>query len=310
MIGRDRERGTRLRANRLEMRVDNLEAKLAERRDEIARLRESLRTEEDRVRFLKQALADVEADLEAIAEIRDRLEDRNLTVPWLPDHDADGTRPDRRLAGIRATLDEVRDAAEHLVERLDGDRLAEPTDAADVLGDRIAGRRADEVAAQEAPSVLELYRLWTDADPMDRYRRELLAPYARAAEQALDASADHATVEGARLALDLLQEAFEESRTYMLRRSAALDDHVVDVRVRPERFDRDPGLALERLDAVVEQARARGAVDFFHNLAVRTRRAVEGDVDGADQAAWLVAEATAAILSDPEVEAWIASGIG
>lgn len=308
MIGDD-QKGAKLRANRLELRVDKLEDKLSKRHDELDKLREEVRVKEDRIRYLKQALARIDDDLAELSAARDRLQKRNLSVPWLPDHESEDARPDARLDAIRATLEAIHEAADRLETLVDGDELAEPTDATDVLQAHIRESTVAERAASQAPSVAQLYRMWVDADTMDRYRRELLEPYARAACHLLEDDPDETTVHAAKAALAMLKDAFNESRTFLLRRSPALDDHVVDVDVHPQRWEQDPKLALQRFDAVLEQARAIGAVDFFHNLRVRVQDGLDSDEDGAAPAAWLLADVTASILGDDAVKSWIEDGM-
>lgn len=310
MIGnKDETKGARLRASRLELRVDKLEDKLEERQDRIDELRDELRVKEDRVRYLKDVLADVEEELADLSATRDELADADLRVPWLPDHETNGGRPDKRADAIHASLAQLHDAAEQLEALLDGREMAEPTDVLDLVADGLPSETADVRAAEEAGSVAELVRVWIDADPMDRYRRELLEPYAAAVEQALAGDPDAVRVGGAKTALRILKDAFDESRTYMHRRSAMLDDHAVVVDIDPARFEHDPELAMDRFEAVLEQARALGAVDFFHNLHVRTREALDADEDHAGAAAWLLADVTSEILVDPKVKQWIQAGM-
>lgn len=310
MIGnKDETKGARLRASRLELRVDKLEDKLEERQDRIDELRDELRVKEDRVRYLKDVLADVEEELADLSATRDVLADADLLVPWLPDHERQGARPDKRAGAIHASLAQIRDAAEKLEALLDDREMAEPTDVLDLVADGLPSETADVRAAEEAGSVAELVRVWIDADPMDRYRRELLEPYAAAVEQALQGDPDAVRVGGAKTALRILKDAFDESRTYMHRRSAMLDDHAVVVDVDPGRFEHDPELAMDRFEAVLEQARALGAVDFFHNLHVRTREALDEGEDHAGPAAWLLADVTSEILADPKVKQWIEAGM-
>lgn len=310
MIGnKDETKGARIRASRLELRVDKLEDKLEERQDRIDELRDELRVKEDRVRYLKDVLADLEDDLAGLSARRDELADADLQVPWLPDHEPAGDRPDRRAEAIRASLSQIRDAASELEALLDGREMAEPTDALDLIADGLPSETADARAAEEAGSVAELVRVWIDADPMDRYRRELLEPYAAAVEQALAGDPDAVRVGGAKTALSILKDAFDESRTYMHRRSAMLDDHAVVVDIDPSRFEHDPELAMDRFEAVLEQARALGAVDFFHNLHVRARQALDEGEEHAGPAAWLLADVTSEVLTDPKVKQWIESGM-
>lgn len=310
MIGnRDETKGARIRASRLELRVDKLEEKLQERQDRIDELRDEIRLKEDRVRYLRELVADVEGTLADLSATRDALAEDGLEVPWLPDHEHLGDRPDRRAEAIEASLAQLRETADRL-EALLGDReMAETTDILDLVADGLPSETADARAAGEAPSVAELYRVWIDADPMDRYRRELLEPYAAAAEQVLADDPDALRVGAAKAALSILKAAFDDSRTYMHRRSPMLDDHVVEAEIDPSRFEHDPSLALDRLGSVLEQARAVGAVDFFHNLHVRAREAVEAGEDHAGPAAWLLADVTCEILADPKVKRWIAAGM-
>lgn len=309
MIGKSDTKGAELRASRLELRVDKLEDKLEDRQDRIDELRDQLRTKEDQVRYLLQGLREVERTVEQLDARRATLAEANLDVPFLPDYEGQGSRATERIEAIQDAMDDVADAADELAAALDGDPLDEPTDAMELLTESFGGRTADDVAASEAPSVAELWEMWIDADPMDRYHRELLEPYAQAARAVLQERADSDAVTGAKTALTVVKDAFDESRTYLMRRSGDLDGYEVPVDVGIHRIDQDPDLALDRLSTVLEQARALGAVDFFHNLRVELEQAVEDDVEGAGAAAWILTDATVAVLTDDGIKDWLRTGM-
>lgn len=229
-----------------------------------------------------------------------------------PTLDGDGRfdgRPDLRLKALAEALDAVRAEADRLLEAANGDRLPDRTDAVQMLADRLRTGNVEERSAAEATSVADVCRLWIDAEPMARYQRELLVPYVDALTEALEERPGETSVLAAKCALPLLKSAFHDSATYLVRRSAVLDDYVVDVDVGVERMDQDPKLALDRFHTVVDQVRALGAVDFFHNLYVALERAVEEGQPGAGPAAWLLSDATVALLTDDGIKSWIATGM-
>lgn len=309
MIGSDDTKAAELRASRLELRVDRLEDKLADRQDEIDQLRDRLRDREDRIRFLLGGLERLHRRARHLTETRNALADAGLSVPFLPADVNGADRPDLRLKEIDKALEAIEEGFARLLDGLDGEDLEDPADAYEILADHLDRHNVEERAASEATSIADVLQLWVQADSMDRYRKELLVPYVDALTTALDASPGQETVRAAKVALPLLKEAFNDSRTYLLRRSSDLDGHEVPVDVGLDRLDQDPNLALDRFGTVVDQARAVGAVDFFHNLHVGLEEAVREDVEGAGAAAWILADATVAVLTDGRVKDWLATGI-
>lgn len=300
-----------LRASRMEWRVDRLEEKLGARHDEIDAIRRELRRREDQVRYLVRAVGRLEGHVARLTEKRQRLQAANLDLSFLPDYDPGhaGDRPDQRLKALDQALAQMGDAVERLAQEVNGDRLAEPTDALEVLATHLHSENVEEQATTEAPTLAEIYRLWMGSDAMDRYHKELLAPYVDAVTRALKERPGEATVHAAKAALPILKEAFAESRTYLLRRSSALDGHRVEVDVRPELIGQDPHVALDRFGTVLDQVRPLGAVDFFHNLHLAAAEAVREGEPGAGGAAWLLSDASVAILTDPGVKEWLQTGI-
>lgn len=328
MIGRDREKQAELHAARMSIRAERLEETLLEKDEQMDELRQRLALRERQLRHLSSGIRDLAHVVDALADHRAHLAKADLKVDLLPPA-ADGTggngsgegdaamtgsgmpqgRPDLQLDSVTSRLQAVLQAARRLVDGVGADRLAEPTDAVEVLLDQVGTDNVEVRAASEADSVADVCRLWVDADSMARYQRELLVPYVDVLVQALEEQPGEQTVLGAKCALPLLKEAFRDSTTYLLRRNADLDDYEVEATARVDRLDQDPMLALDRMATVIDQVRALGAVDFFHNLHHAAERAVREGRPGAGAAAWLLSDATVALLTDEGIKAWIATGM-
>lgn len=335
MIGRDREKQAELHAARMSIRAERLEETLLEKDEQMGELRRRLALRERQLRHLASGIRDLAHVVDALADHRAHLATANLKVDLLPPaadgvegngsaHNGAGSlpgdgpttgpgtaegRPDLQLDSATSRLQAVLQATRRLVDGVGADRLAEPTDAVEVLLDQVGTDNVEVRAASEADSVADVCRLWVDADSMARYQRELLVPYVDVLVQALDEQPGEQTVLGAKCALPLLKEAFRDSTTYLLRRNADLDDYAVEATARVDRLGQDPMLALDRMATVIDQVRARGAVDFFHNLHHVAERAVREGTPGAGAAAWLLSDATVALLTDEGIKAWIATGM-
>lgn len=297
----------RTRANAEAMRALAERAKRADQlpaRDaEIAALRERLAARERDLAEAREVLAAASRAAEGAAAAAAALERHGVRATLAPRPGGDGAR------ALADALAAVQTGYAALAEILAQERLGTP--AAVTADTEILRAHAKRVSQgvdveSERRAVLEQARLWVEDPRLRTYHVELLRPYATALADLLDRHRSEAAVAAARVALRVVRAAERESAGYLLRRSAALDGVVVAAPLALDRYHGDPRHALARMEGALAQRRGVGAIDFFHNVAQGAARAVRANEAGAALAAWLLSDATMALLDDARVMGWMA----
>lgn len=301
--------------NKHELELEKAELKADQRveevkdkaRDAVQKARRKVKRERARREKLEEAVLELAEALDDVDEARQALEDAGLDArlaPRSPSADAE----EEPRAFLRDLVARTRDVESQL-ERVDGaigdGELGEPTTDVAVLEERVADLLTNPEVRSKAKTVAEKAQMFAEDPGKSQYYREMVLPYADGIRQVAEAHPRANVVQGARLALDVVEEAFRTSRTYLLRRSDALDDHEIDVDVLVERVEEDPADAVDRLEAALNTARGLGPVDFFQNLADDVARRVDRGDDGAAVAAWILSDVTVEVLEDETVRTWL-----
>lgn len=269
---------------------------------ELAGLRNDLRAAEGALAEAEKASREVQGALAALAHASASLRRYGVDATLAPRAASD-------LREAAASLQRSADAYVAALRLLEAEPLgAARTVASDVDAFRAQARNLCASANFEAErtALLEQARLWIGDPKLEGYHVELLTPYVASVEEFLRRSSTMAALEGASLALRLVREAQRSAAGHLMRRSRALDGLTLKPALAIERYGHDPQHAIDRLHALIGQVRGLGPVDFFHNVATAAARSVKAREPGASYAAWLLADATNAILDDKRVRAWIA----
>lgn len=288
-----------------DQRVEDVKDKA---RSAVKRAKKKAARERKRYDALQDAVVELAETLEDIDEARQALEDAGLDARLAPREPTADPEDDPRayLRDLLAKHRDVETQLERLHASLDGGELGEATTDVAVLEERAQDLLTNPEVRSQAKTVAEKARMFAEDPGKSQYYRELVMPYADGVCQVVEAHQRANVVQGARIALDVLEEAFMDSRTYLLRRSGALDDHEIDVDVLVERVEEDPADAVDRLETALDTARGLGPVDFFRNLTDEIERRVDRNEDGAGVAAWILSDVTVAVLDDDAVRDWLA----
>ncbi len=287
-----------------DQRVEDVKAQA---RKAVNKAKKKAARERKRYKALHAAVEQLAEALDDVDDTRRELSQAGLEPRLAPPAPAGDPAEDPRayLRALVAKHREVDDRLERLHAALDGGELGDPTTDVTVLEDRVGDLLTNPEVRSQAQTVAEKARMFAEDPGKSQYHRELLLPYARGIEQVVETEQRANVVQGARLALDVVEEAFMDSRTYLLRRSGALDDHEIGVDVLVERVEEIAADAVDRLETALDTARGLGPVDFFRNLSDEVKRRVDADEDGAGVAAWILSDVTVAVLDDDAEREWL-----
>ena len=258
----------------------------------------------------KKLLRDLAALEEAMAATDERL--ASLAGKGLKCQLAT-TKPSRSVRDeprefVAQLVSRQRDLADRLTrieEALGDGKLQKATTDVEILQERSKELLSNPELKSKAMTVAEKARMFAQDPGKSQYYRELLAPYAEGIQQVLATEARANVVYGCQEALSVLEESFRDSRTFLLRRSGALDDHAIEAEVVVERIEESAEDALGRMRTMLDNARALGPVDFFQNMEQEIARRVERGEKGAKVAAWVLSDVTVTVLEDETVRAWL-----
>lgn len=288
-----------------DQRVENVKAKA---RSAVSSAKKKAKRERKRYQALVDAVTELAEAIDEADASRQQLSDAGLDsrLTIEPPTADPSEEPRAFLRDLVARQRDVEDKLTRVLAALDDGELGQATTDVDVLEDRVKDLLTNPEVRSQAMTVIEKARMFAEDPGKSQYHREILTPYADAIEQVLDTEQRANIVQGARMALDVVEEAFMDSRTYLLRRSGKLDDHEIEVDVVVERVEESPDDATDRMKAALDSARALGPVDFFKNLTGELTRRVDRGEDGAGVAAWILSDATVTVLEDETVREWLA----
>lgn len=287
-----------------DQRVEDVKAKA---RKAVNNAKKKASRERKRYRALREAVEQLAEALGEVDDTRSELSEAGLEPRLAPSAPAGdpGEEPRAYLRALASKHREVDDRLARLHAALDGGELGEPTTDVAVLEDRVGDLLTNPEVRSQAATVVEKARMFAEDPGKSQYHREILLPYARGIEQLLEAEQRANVVQGARLALSIVEEAFMDSRTYLLRRSSVLDDVEIEADVLVERVEEAPEDAIDRTRTALDTARGLGPVDFFRNLTEEIDRRLDRGEDGAGVAAWILSDVTVAVLDDEHVREWL-----
>lgn len=289
---------------RAEQQVEDVKAKA---RAAIRKAKKQAKRERKRYDAIVAAVEELAEAIGEVEDEREALDDAGLTSRLTiaePTSDP-GEDPRAYMRELGARHRETGDQLTRVREAIgDGELGARATDV-DVLEERVQELLTNPEVRSRAMTVAEKARMFAEDPGKSQYYRELIQPYADAIETVADERPRAKVVDGARLALGVLEEAFMDSRTYLLRRSGKLDDHEIETDVVVERIEEDADDAIDRLEAALSTARGLGPVDFFQNLTTEISRRLDRGEDGAGVAAWILSDVTVSILEDEAVRDWL-----
>jgi hypothetical protein len=265
--------------------------------------------EQARYQKLVEDLAKLEANLKMVQTRSRELSAKGLKLHLAPNGGIDRSvaAEPREFVSQLATFH--RDLADQLMrvsEAIGDGKLEHPTTDVTILEERTKELLTNPELKSKALTVSEKARMFGVDPAKAQYYRELIVPYTRAIQKVLEADTKASVVLGCQEALAILETAFRDSRTFLLRRSGDLDNHDIPAEVSLERMVEAPEDALGRMNAVMDNARALGPVDFFHNILMEVNRSVERGDAGARVAAWVLSDVTVAVLEDARIQKWLA----
>lgn len=287
-------------------KVNEVKAKAAEVVKETKR---RLAAEQARTKTLVEDLARLEGQLKQVEVHTRSLAGKGLKLNLAP---AGMSRtvaenPREFIAQLVSFNQDLVDRLTRIEASIGEGHLERQTTDLDILEERTKELLSNPEVKSKALMVTEKARMFANDPGKSQYYRELVVPYAQAIGQVLATESRASVVHGAHEALQILEIAFRDSRTFLLRRSGELDEHTIAASVEVERLEESAQDAMARLQAVIDNARALGPVDFFHNMQQELQRAVERGEQGAKAAAWILSDVTVTILEDEVVRGWLAN---
>lgn len=274
----------------------------------VGKAKKRLKGERARYERLVSDLSQLEAALAELETRRVALKDAGLDAQLAPHAPNTGAEEDVRefIRQLTAQAKDVTDRIGRVHGAIGDGELSTPTTDVAILEDRTQELLTNPEVRSKALTVAEKARMFANDPGKSQYYRELVQPYAQAIAKVVEQEQHANIVHGARQALTIVEEAFLDSRTYLLRRSGALDDHAIEAQVVHERLEESADDAVDRLSSALDSARALGPVDFFQNMTTELNRRIERGEDGAGVAAWILSDVTVAVLEDETVRRWMA----
>ncbi len=246
----------------------------------------------------------------AVGQTADRargLSERGLEMRLVKDRVGRSVDEDPRefLAELVRYQQDLADRLTRIEEALGDGKLGTTATDLDLIQHRSKELLSNPELKSKALTVAEKARMFAQDPGKSQYYRELLVPYAQAIQGVLETETRASIVYGCQEALAILEEAFRDSRTFLLRRSGKLDDHAITAEVTIERLEEPAEDALGRMRTMLETARALGPVDFFQNMEQAVARRIEREEKGARVAAWILSDVTVTVLEDETVRSWL-----
>lgn len=274
----------------------------------ISKWKKALAAEQSKRAAIVEDLAKLDAMLAEIDGKCRELASKGLKVHMVPDAPGRDLAADPRgyIHQLVTLQRDVADRLDRVLAAMGDGSLDAPTTDLDILAERAAELLTNPEMRSRGRTVAEKARMFAEDPGKSGYYRELVTPYADAIRQVLDHSSRGSIVHGAQEALAILESSFRDSRTFLLRRSGHLDDHSIEATVDMERVEENPEDALSRMNTILDNARALGPVDFFHNMATEVASRVERGDKGARVASWILSDVTVTVLEDEVVRGWLA----
>ncbi len=269
--------------------------------------KQRFKQEIDRRRAIQQRLTHFDKKLRTLQENNQALAEKGLHIDLIPPPPSTDPQqdPTTYLERLTLHLDHVQERLEHIQNALGEGELETRTTGTEILEDQTQALLSNPNLRSKALTVSENARLFADDDAKNQYHQELLTPYTNAIQRVLQEHQRAHIVHGCETALNILKDAFTNSRTYLLRRSEDLDGFHLEPDVITERFQEQGEDAQQRIETILDNARALGPVDFFENLNTTLARALERGDEGANEAAWILSDVTVHLLEHEHVRNWL-----